>query len=45
VVVRRQICLVRLVGDRAMVVLLVVSTQFLMALWRQLLLLIPWTLA
>jgi hypothetical protein len=28
VVVRRQICLDRLVGDRALVVLLVVSKQF-----------------
>jgi len=35
VVVRRQICSVRLVGDRALVVLLVVSKQFRSALWRR----------
>jgi len=34
VVVRRQICLVRLVGDRALVVLLVVSMQFRLVLLR-----------
>jgi hypothetical protein len=45
VVVRRQICLDRLVGDRELVVLLVVSRQFRLVLLRRLLLLIPWTLA
>jgi hypothetical protein len=34
VVVRRQICLVRLVGGHELVVLLVVSKQFQLALWR-----------
>jgi hypothetical protein len=34
VVVRRQICSVRLVGDRALVVLLVVSRQFQLVLLR-----------
>jgi hypothetical protein len=34
VVVRRQICLDRLVGDRALVVLLVVSMQFQLVLSR-----------
>jgi hypothetical protein len=32
--VRRQICLDRLVDDRELVVLLVVSKQFQLALWR-----------
>jgi hypothetical protein len=34
VAVRRQICLDRLVADRELVVLLVVSKQFRLALWR-----------
>jgi hypothetical protein len=45
VVVRRQICLGRLVDGRELVALPVVSKQFQLALWRQLSQLILWTSA
>jgi hypothetical protein len=43
--VHHQIGLVRLDDGLELAVLLVVSRQFRLALWRQLLLPIPWTLA